>query len=308
MTYKLNTEVTSIDLKEKTVSTKTNEVHQFEKILVATGARAANPLASKLDPSSCKNLHLLRSEADAARLVGALEDSQGKKEKEIVIIGGGYIGTEVAAGVAGWAQQGLVKSVTIVNMDPTLMHRVFAAGGSAAAAVVPEFLEKMMVENSKSNGEPVIKVFNGARIADIATNAADEIVSSVKLASGETLACDLCVLATGATPNTEILETCGVKFGPRKHVQVDSGSLQLLDATSGEAIDGAFAAGDCITRTVGADLEVVEHVGHARSSGKHAAMGMMGENATRISIRKKVRREGNDVTYLIPLRSRQCYL
>src|SRR5262249_41431914 len=99
---RLQCEVTALDLKNKRLVLKNSDEVGFQKLIIATGAR---PRTLSISGSSLGNLLYLRSLNDSKKIRGAAE-----KAKHAVVIGGGFIGMEVAAVLA---QKGLEVSMVI---------------------------------------------------------------------------------------------------------------------------------------------------------------------------------------------------
>lgn len=139
--------------------------------------------------------------------------SGAKGGLDIVCIGGGYIGVEIAAGLAGWksaaGNKGLggnggvkgdepsalsgsdfVKSVTIVNMDERLLFRNFGAAAAPAA-----FLQAQCEKKG-------VRVLNSTKVASLTRGEGSDKVVGVELVGGSTLPCDVLVLGLGSAPNT----------------------------------------------------------------------------------------------------------
>ena len=95
----------------KTVTTVNSEVFQYEKLLLATGSR---PRLLNIEGSQLSGIHYLRTIDDVDSIKASMETA-----KRVCIVGGGYIGLEVAA-VAN--QLGL--QVTVLEMEERILQRV----------------------------------------------------------------------------------------------------------------------------------------------------------------------------------------
>ena len=105
--------VTVADVASRRLATACGRVVRYDRLVVATGAAAARlPAAAG---GELRGVHYLRSEADAAGLVAA-----AARGARVVIVGGGFIGMEVAAGLAPRGCQ-----VTMVFPEEHLMPRLF---------------------------------------------------------------------------------------------------------------------------------------------------------------------------------------
>ncbi len=176
----------------------------YARLLLATGGRSRR-LASV--PEHLLNVLYLRTHDEALALRASLQP-----EARVVIIGGGFIGLEVAA-----TARALGCTVTLLEAGPRLAGRV-----------LPEQLSSVLLDLHRSQG------------VDVRLNVAIEAVQgathvqSVQLVDGELLPCDLVVVGIGMQPNTELAAAAGLEVG--QGIRVDA---QLR--TSAPDI---FAAGD----------------------------------------------------------------
>lgn len=169
LTVELGCEVTAVDpdtkkITYKAASDQSEKTLDFSKLFLATGCSSLNPNPAMY---SGPNVFPIRSEADAAAFVAALETPSGAK-KNVVIIGGGYIGLEVAAAAVGWTQH--VASVTILNMDGMLMQRIFKDAPGFAG-----FLERGLADAAAGAGEIAVAVKNGVGFKDLAKDGEGKV-------------------------------------------------------------------------------------------------------------------------------------
>jgi 3-phenylpropionate/trans-cinnamate dioxygenase ferredoxin reductase subunit len=153
-------------------------------------------------------VHSLRRIADVRRLRPALDDA-----RRIVIIGGGYIGLEVAAVLR---QEG--RDATVVEAEERVMKRV-------AGEAVSAFFERL----HRGRG---VDIRLGARLAAV---AGDTRATGVALANGERIAADLVLVATGARANDDLAAAAGLSC--------QDGILVDDFACTGAL--GVYAIGDC---------------------------------------------------------------
>lgn len=201
----LNTKVDSLDLTQKVVSLSNGDVHAYERLVLATGTRA-RPLPN-LDVTP-PNVCYLRSLADAKKLRERITDA-----RNVVVIGGGFIGLEVAA-----TCQSLGKTVTVVEMSPRLLGRSVS---EQLAEFVKNAHESEGIEflfNSKVHG---VKTRNGAA-AWVSVN-------------GEDVPCDLLLVSVGAEPRIDLAQAAGL--------QCDNGIL--VDPYLQTTDPSVYALGDC---------------------------------------------------------------
>lgn len=209
---RLGTRVAAIDRAARTVALSDGGRLPYERLVLATGARnRLPPLAGTLRP----NVHALRDAAEAERLRAALVDGA-----RLVVVGGGFIGLEVAASARS---RGL--EVTVLEGAARLMGRV-----------VSPVLSDFFLDAHRAMGT-VVRL--GCAVAAIEGEGEGEggegRATGVRLADGEVLPADLVLLATGVVPNAEIAAEAGL--ATEGGVRVDR-----FMTTDDPAI---FAIGDC---------------------------------------------------------------
>lgn len=207
-------EVTAIDPAAKTVTVKRQETGEaftqpYAKLLIATGASAQRPPIPGLD---LPGVFTLRSIPDAQRIYRHIEQTQPQRA---VIIGGGYIGLEMAEALH---ERGL--HVTVVEMLPQLM---------------PNFDADMVEEVTTHLAEHGVQVYTGERVSTLVQ--ADGHLN-VQLASGTTLPAELVLVSTGVRPNSELAKAAGLKLGKSGAIWVDA-QMRTSDPH-------IYAAGDCV--------------------------------------------------------------
>ena len=225
-----------IDRTLKLVGLSDGQHLNYDSLLIATGSRVRRIRCPGAD---LDGIHCMRGMADVDALQP--EFTPGKK---LAVIGGGYIGLEVAA-VA--AKHGL--DVTVFEALDRLMQR-------AVSPPVSAFYEKV----HRDAGVTVmlntaLEAFEG-----------DGRMEAVR-AGGKSYPCDIALVGIGIVPNVELAEAAGLACD-------DGIVVDEFAATSDPAI---FAAGDC-TRHPGRDGQMVrlECVQNAIDQAKHAAIAMLG--------------------------------
>ena len=198
--------VNEINRKEHELICNDKTVIRYEKLLLATGARART---LDIAGSELSGIHSLRTikDVDAIRVDMAKADS-------VTIIGGGYIGLEVAA-VAIEAG----KQVTVLEMEDRILERV----------ATPE-MSQFYYELHRSKG---VNILTNCTANSFQGNGGE--VSSVHCSNGLEIASDLVIVGVGIVPNVEIAENAGIKTS--NGILVNEYCL-----TSDPHI---FAAGDC---------------------------------------------------------------
>jgi NADPH-dependent 2,4-dienoyl-CoA reductase/sulfur reductase-like enzyme len=175
----------------------------FDTLHLGTGARPARPPLPGIDSEHVKGVQTL----DDARAL--LEQARLSAAKRVVVVGGGYIGLEMAE---SFVRRG--AKVTLVEADQQLMR-----------TLDPDMAERLL--------EPMHGLGIDVRLG-VAVEAfePDEVVTS----EGP-VPCDLVVLGLGVAPNSELAGDAGIELGSRGSIRVDR-----RQRTSAE---GVWAAGDC---------------------------------------------------------------
>lgn len=217
----------------------------YDRLVLATGARNR---ALPLEGAGLPNVLMLRGAADAERLRAAMETAE-----RLVVIGGGFIGLEVAASARG---RGL--EVSVLEAGTRLMARVVSPAASQF------FLDAHRAMGTEVHLEQsVLRIAGGAK-AEV-----------VETADG-THAADLVLVAAGVLPNDELARDAGI--------ETDSGIIaDRFMATSDPDI---FAIGDCAvfeSRHARGPVRL-ESVQNAVDQAKCVAARILGANASYDSV------------------------
>jgi 3-phenylpropionate/trans-cinnamate dioxygenase ferredoxin reductase subunit len=232
--------VKALDLSGRSVELTDGQSVSFEKALVATGAGVRR---LSVPGAELEGIHYLRTlgNSDSIR-----EDASGKR---VVLIGGSYIATEVAASLT---ERG--SSCSLVMLEPVALSRHF---GEQAGRFFQSRLEEHGIE---LHGDDELDRFEGA----------DGRVTRVVTKSGRTLDADAVVIGVGAVPDVRLARTAGLDIG-------DLGGV-VVDARLETAVPGVFAAGDIAeyeSVVHGGRRLRVEHWDVAFNQGKTAALNML---------------------------------
>ena len=176
----LNTRISAIDLELSHAKAKDN-LFYFDYLVFATGA---SPRLLPMENADAKNLFYLRQITD----VLSIHESIGSA-KNIVLIGGGYIGLEVAS-----AMIELGLNVTILESEERILKRV-------TSLEVSKFYNNF---HSKKG----VEIICNAKIASL--NAENKMINAVLLESGESIAADIVLAGIGAIPNTQLADSIGL--------------------------------------------------------------------------------------------------
>jgi NADPH-dependent 2,4-dienoyl-CoA reductase/sulfur reductase-like enzyme len=236
---KLGCEASSVDTSRKRLLLKTGGEVGFEKLIIATGAR---PRTLNVPGAGLGNVHYLRSLDDSKSVRRSAENV-----KQAAVIGGGFIGMEVAAVLA---QKGI--EVTMVLNEDRIWKRFFSAQMSA-------FFESYYADRG-------VRLVKSATVKQLRGNG---IVSSVALADGQSVPCQMVVAGIGVTPLTEVLATSGLEV--QDGVMVNE-YLRTRHAD-------IYAAGDVASYqdVIFGKRRRVEHWDNAVSQGQYCARALMGD-------------------------------
>lgn len=248
--WHLGSPAAALDRTNRVVTLQDGRRIAYDRLLIATGARPRPwPDAGQ---ARLAGVHTLRGRDDAAALRAAL----AKKPGRVLVIGGGFIGCEVAA-----ACRDLDLSVTLVETGPTVLAGVLGTHLGAVVGALHEARGVNLIFDAKVEA-----------LEDDGTGR----VARARLADGRTIETDCVVVALGAVRNTEWLAGSGLAF--------DEGGLDCdghgyaLD-TEGRPDRHIAAAGD-VARfphpLYDGRRVALEHWGHAVSQGGHAARLLIG--------------------------------
>ncbi len=237
------TSVTGLDLETRTAKLSSKEEVEFGKALLATGA---NVRRLNVDGCHLEQIHYLRTLGNADAIRDGVADAE-----EVVLIGGSYIGCEVAASLTL-----LGKHCTIVMQEEHTLERGF---GPAAGKFFQELLESHGVT---VHGGDELERFDG-----------DGRVGRVVTRNGLELEAQAVVVGAGVTPDVQLAQKAGLAIGERGGVACSS----RLESS----VAGVFAAGDiCEYESVvhGGVPVRIEHWDVAFNHGKTAALNMLGRD------------------------------
>lgn len=203
---RLGTRATAIDRDARTVALDDGSVLEYDALVLATGS---TPRRSDLPGADAEGVLTLRNreDSDAIRAVG----TSGKK---LVVIGGGWIGLEVAA-----VTRAAGAEVTVLERGQLPLERIL---GAKVAQVFADLHEAKGV-----------RLLTDTQAAEILVE--DGHVSGVRLEDDRTLPADAVVVGVGATANLELAEAAGLEL---------SGGGVAVDATLRTSDPAVYAVGD----------------------------------------------------------------
>jgi 3-phenylpropionate/trans-cinnamate dioxygenase ferredoxin reductase component len=234
------TNVMGLDLDSRTAKLQGGDELEFEKALIATGA---NVNILRVEGAGQEGIHYLRAFGNADGIREAAAEAE-----RVVLIGGSYIGCEVAASLTAKG-----TDCAIVMMEEVALSRTF---GEEVGRWFHQLLESKGVE---IHGGETLEAFEG-----------EGNVKAVVTKSGKVVEGDCVVVGAGVKPDVMLAKRAGL--------EVEDGIV--CDETLQTSVEGIYAAGDVCSyesRVHGRRLRV-EHWDVAMQQGMHAARGMMGES------------------------------
>lgn len=232
--------VMSLDVEARVAKLQGGDEVEFDKALIATGAMV-NLL--RAEGAALEGLHYLRAfgNSDVIR-------AEAAEAERIVLIGGSYIGCEVAASLTAMG-----KSCAIVMMEDVALSRTF---GEDAGRYFEDQLTARGVEIYR--GEELEAFEGSGRVEAVVTK------------SGRTVEGDLVVIGAGVNPDVMLARRAGLA--------TDNGIT--CDSRLETSVPGIYAAGDCCSydSVVHGRRIRVEHWDVALNQGLHAAGNMLGDD------------------------------
>src|SRR5215208_6466956 len=238
------TSVMKLDTAERVATLSTKEEIEFDTALLATGA---NVKRLRVDGCDLDGIHYLRAFANSEAI-----RADAETRKRAVLIGGSYIGCEVAASLT--AAHGV--DCTIVMMEDVTFEPFFGER-------VGRFFQGVLEERGVTvHGGQELERFEGD----------GERVTRVVTKSGLELDCDFVVAGIGVSPDVTLARAAGLAIGDAGGVRCSAG----LESS----VPGIFAAGDICeydSPIHGGPMRI-EHWDVAFNQGKTAALNMLGRS------------------------------
>ena len=203
-------EAMEVNREKKVVSLSNGNTVSYDKLIFATGS---SPVVLPIPGIEKGNVFTARKDvAYLKNMLDAVNDA-----KDIVIIGGGFIGVEFA----DECKKGRNCNVTIVEM-------------------LPHCLQLALDDEFCSEAEGVLRDRGIKLLVDSKVEAilGDNQVSGVRLSGGQELKADIVIIGVGMVPNNELAKRAGLEIGPGKAIAVDRCMRTTADPD-------AFACGDC---------------------------------------------------------------
>lgn len=246
---RINSEIISVDTGKKTVKVKSKNKGTYDEsydyLVLSPGAKAIKP---NIEGINSNRIFTLRNIPDTDN-IKSLVDKKGINSA--VVIGGGYVGVEMAENLK---ERGL--QITLVE---------------AASHILAPFDSDIVVTAEKELVQNGIDLILNDGVKAFKDN---EHNVEVTLNSNTKVAADLVILAIGVAPDTNFLKDSGIKLGPKGHI--------LVDDKMETNIENIYAVGDAIEVTdfVNKQNTAIPLAGPANKQGRIAADNIAGLNST----------------------------
>ncbi len=207
---RINHEVLNVDFTNKSIEIEHNgqiKHENYDRLLISTGAK---PIVPNFGNYSQTKATTLVSMADGQKLRDLLAD---EANKNIVVIGGGFIGLEVMD-----SAHHLGKNVTLIEREATIMSRQFSA----------ELMEVVETEIKEAG----INLLTNTAVSEIADHNTGYLVTTDQ----GSIEADVIVMAIGFKPNTDFIDLD----------KLVNGAI-VVDQYGRTGIEDVYAAGDCAT-------------------------------------------------------------
>ena len=208
-------EVIDVDFSSKKLKVKnliTDEIleESYDKLMIASGARAIIPPIKNID---LENVVTLKSMDDGNKLRELMANDEYKK---VAIIGAGFIGLEAVE-----AAKHRGKEVTVVQLQDRVLQEVFDKD-------ITDLLEEELRESGVNLllSETVVELIGDEKVSKVKTNKRE-------------IDADIVILATGVKPNTDFLKSDEIKM-------LRNGAI-VVDSYGRTSIEDVYSAGDCAT-------------------------------------------------------------
>ena len=239
-----NAKVKAIDRAAKTVTLADDSTLPYSGLVLATGS---TPRTLPLPGGNAHGVLALRSRDDASAIAERMAVCI-ERQLPLVVIGGGFIGLEVAATAR---KKGL--TVTVLEAAPRLLGRVLAP-----------MLSDWYAELHRSHG---VQLVLGAQIAEVITDPEGH-ATGVRMQDGTLYPAGLVVVGIGVNANDELARAAGL--------ECERGIV--VDACGRTSDPNIVAAGDCTARRLAdGSLLRLESVQNATEQGKSDAAALLGQ-------------------------------
>jgi len=237
----LEDRVDAIDFQNRLITLNSRSSINYDKLLIATGSKNRPVSIEGLDS---EDLFQLRTIADSRAILEKAQTSS-----KALIIGGGFIGLELAASLSL-----LGKSVTLVEVNSQLMGRS-----------IPLEVASIIQDRHEAAG---VDVLLNSTVVNV-QNKQDSYTADLE--DGRSIACDLIIAGIGVEPNIDIFE--------KSQITLDNGIV--VDECGRTSIDDVYAAGDVTNfyHPIYQKYMRLESWKHAQSHGSNVGKNLAGNQA-----------------------------
>ncbi|CEP07392.1 hypothetical protein [Parasitella parasitica] len=243
----LNKSVSKLNVEDHTVTLDDGSVIYYNKVLLATGGQP-----KKLPTQTEESAHVttFRNIRDFQKL-----DKVAKDGAHIAVVGGGFLGSELAVALAHRSGKENLKVTQIFPEDGNM------------ANVFPGYLTKWTTSRVRKLG---VNVMENSAVKSVSTDKESGKVT-IELEDGASVAVDHVIVAIGIEPRVDLAREAGLEIDEKRSGVVVNSEL--------EARSDVYAAGDMISfHDVQLGRRRIEHHDHAVLSGRHAGENMVGNN------------------------------
>ncbi|KAF1796248.1 apoptosis-inducing factor, mitochondrion-associated, C-term-domain-containing protein [Mucor lusitanicus] len=243
----LNKSVSKLNVEDHTVTLNDGSVIYYNKVLLATGGQ---PKQLPATASDNKNVTTFRNIRDFQKL-----DKIAKDGAHIAVVGGGFLGSELAVALAHRSGKENLKVTQIFPEDGNM------------ANVFPGYLTKWTTSRVRKLG---VDVKDNSTVKAVSTNE-ESGKTSIELKDGSSVTVDHVIVAIGIEPRIDLAREAGLEIDEKRSGVVVNAEL--------EARSDVYAAGDMVSfHDVQLGRRRIEHHDHAVLSGRHAGENMVGSN------------------------------
>jgi NAD(P)H-nitrite reductase large subunit len=238
----LNTRAEKIDVVKKEVLVDEDGKIAYDNLLIATGSIPFIPPIKNLDLNKQKNVFTFLTYGDSIKLKKKIT-----KNSKVIVAGAGLIGLKAVEGLFGQ-----VASITVIDLADRVMASVL---DKPAADIIQTHIEQKKCIDFKLQ-------------TSICEVQGKENVSKVTLSNGETLDCDILIVAVGVRPNINLAKEAGINI--LKGI--------IVDECMQTSLKDIYAAGDCVESPdlLSDESKVFALWPNASSQGETAGLNMSG--------------------------------
>ena len=232
--FKSSSHVQNINAKEHYILCENGEKYYFEKLVIATGSRP-NALPIDVLPQ-LKNVFQFRNIDDCKQI-----QTQLNADKNLIILGGGYIGLELAAVAKGFG-----LNVYVIEKSERILQRV-------ASKETSEFIKSVHLKHG-------VNILENSEIKKFKYQ--EQYLTSVVLNNDQEIAADLMVIGIGVRANHELIS----KIGGR----IEKNAI-FVDSNCKTSLDNIYAIGDCTSFDFNGEILRLESIQNANEQAETVA-------------------------------------